>query len=52
MGSHLMLVLIAPNPDPGWTGFDAGFNTAHFEGSKWAPKDGTPDPTRQIRHTI
>ena len=39
-----MLFLIAPNPDPGWTGFDAGFHRVHFE-VKMDPRDDTPDST-------
>ena len=48
MGSHLMLFLIAPNPDPGWTGFDAGFNTGPKWSPFWASKDGTSDSAHQI----
>ena len=58
MGPNLMLVLIAPNPDPGWTGFDAGFHRAqngvHFGALKiarqiqhirWHAGSGVPDNT-------
>ena len=56
MGSPFDAVLIAPNPDPGWTGFDAGFNTAqngdHFGPLKMAHQisvsEDTSDPWSQI----
>ena len=46
LGPNLMLVLTAPNPDPGWTGFDAGFNT----GPKWR-HFGPLKMTHHIYHT-
>ena len=45
MGSPFDAVLIAPNPDPGWTGFDAGFNTAQN-----GPHFGPLKMAHQIRH--
>ena len=65
MGPHLMLVLIAPNPDPGWTGFDAGFHRAqnghHFGPLKMARliqhtrsdvPSGTLNLTHQMAHQL
>ena len=42
-----MLVLIAPNPDPGWTGLGAGFHRSILR-VKMDPRDSTPDVSSGI----